>query len=159
MNQKAIIGRAEYVWLVGENIKKVPARIDTGARTSSIWASDIKESELGLEYKLFGVNSPYYTGKTIKTTRFSKIVVASSNGHAQERYKVPITIQIKNRRIRTFCTLANRSTQAFPVLVGRNTLKGKFIVDVQNGPHLLDVLDQDRFSELQSLYKGTQDKL
>lgn len=151
INQKYVIGRAEYTWLVESGIKRVPSRIDTGARTSAIWASDICETDTGLSYVLFGDSSEYYTGETITTKRFSKIVVASSNGHVEERYKVPIIIQIRKRRIRTFCTLTDRSKQAFPILVGRNTLRGKFIVDVQNGSRSLDGLDQDRFNELQSL--------
>lgn len=151
MNNKKIIGCVEYVWLVNEDIKKVPARIDTGAKTSSIWASKIRETESGLEYCLFGPQSPFYSGTIIQEGRFSQIVVASSNGHFQKRYKVPMTLQIKGRRIKTFCTLADRNTQAYPLLIGRNTLRGKFIVDVQNGPRALSVLDEARSSKLQSL--------
>jgi hypothetical protein len=151
MKSKTLIGRAEYCWLVQPNIKKVPARIDTGARTSSIWASEIKETPAGLQYVLFGAKSPLYDGTVITAHNFSKIIVASSNGHAEERYKVMMTLQIRGRRIRTFFTLADRSTQAFPILVGRNTLRGKFIVDVQHGPRMLDTLDQDRYNELQAL--------
>ncbi|MBC7512322.1 ATP-dependent zinc protease [Candidatus Saccharibacteria bacterium] len=149
--QKNTIGRAEYVWLIKPNIKKVPARIDTGARTSAIWASDVRESADGLSYVLFGSTCNQYNGEVITTKQFTKIVVASSNGQMQERYKVPMTIQIRNRRIKTFCTLADRSTQAFPMLIGRNTLTGKFIVDVQKGPRTLDALDQDRYNQLQSV--------
>lgn len=151
MKTKTLIGRAEYCWLVQPGIKKVPARIDTGARTSSIWASDIKETVSGLEYVLFGPTSPLYTGKVLTAHHFTKIIVASSNGQTEERYKVMLTMQIRGRRIRTFVTLADRSTQAFPILIGRNTLRGKFIVDVQHGPRTLDALDQDRYNQLQSL--------
>jgi hypothetical protein len=151
MKTKTLIGRAEYCWLVQPNIKKVPARIDTGARTSSMWASDIKETTAGLQYVLFGVSSPLYTGKVMTAPHFAKIIVASSNGQTEERYKIMITMQIRGRRIRTFVTLADRSTQAFPILIGRNTLRGKFLVDVQHGPRTLDILDQDRYNQLQSL--------
>lgn len=154
MDKKKKIGRAEYVWLVRDQLKKVPARIDTGARTSSIWASSVRETEAGLEYVLFGEGSPFYTGQVITEPAYSELVVASSNGHVQKRYKVPLTIQIKGTRIKTFCTLADRSTQAYPILIGRNTLRGKFIVDVQNGPRTLNTLDETRFNQLQSLLKG-----
>ena len=154
MDKKKKIGRAEYVWLVRDQLKKVPARIDTGARTSSIWASSVRETEAGLEYVLFGDGSPFYTGNIITEPSYSELVVASSNGHIQKRYKIPLTIQIKGKRIRTFCTLADRSTQAYPILIGRNTLRGKFIVDVQNGPGVLNALDEARFNQLQSLLKG-----
>lgn len=151
MNKKKTIGRAEYVWLVGEGIKKVPARIDTGAKTSSLWASQIIETKAGLEFCLFGSGSPFYSGRRIRKSHFSRTVVASSNGQIQVRYKVAMTIQIKGRRIKTFCTLADRSTQAYPMLIGRNTLRGKFVVDVQNGPSSLKILEDQRSEQLQAM--------
>lgn len=154
MDKKKRIGRAEYTWLVRDEIKKIPARIDTGARTSSLWASYTRETEAGLEYILFGRGSPFYSGKVIVEPNYSETVVASSNGHVQKRYKVPLTIQVKGSRIKTFFTLADRSTQAYPLLLGRNTLRGKFIVDVQNGSRTLNALDEIRSRSLQSLLKG-----
>lgn len=151
MEEKVFVGGAEYIWLVKANIKKVPARIDTGARTTSIWASDIKERNGRLEYTLFGKASSFYTGEVYSTEYFKKIVVASSNGTTQIRYYIPITIQMKKRRILTHCTLSDRSSQAYPVLIGRNTLRGKFIVDVQRGSRILGELDKKRFEDLQTL--------
>lgn len=151
MEEKVFVGGAEYIWLVKANIKKVPARIDTGARTTSIWASDIKEQNGRLEYTLFGKASSFYTGEVYSTEYFKKIVVASSNGTTQIRYYIPITIQMKKRRILTHCTLSDRSSQAYPVLIGRNTLRGKFIVDVQRGSRILGELDKKRFEDLQTL--------
>lgn len=150
MQQKQIIGRAEFAWLVDKGVKRVPARIDTGARTSSIWASNIRETGQGLEYCLFGDSSPLYSGEVVAERRFTKTVVASSNGSTETRYKVPIVLQMRGRRIKTFCTLADRSLQAYPLLVGRNTLRGKFIVDVQKGSFVLDRLEDARSDELQS---------
>src|SRR3546814_490806 len=111
MKTKTLIGKAEYCWLVQSGIKKVPARIDTGARTSSIWASDIKETESGLQYVLFGKTSPLYTGTVLTAHHFSKIIVASSNGQTEERYKIMMTLQIRGRRIRTYFTLDRKSTR------------------------------------------------
>lgn len=150
MSVKTIIGTAEYVWLIDQNIKKVPARIDTGARTTSIWATDIKETGFGVTFVLFAEQSPFYIGQRVVSRQFTKIIVASSTGHIQERYRIPITLQVKGRRIKTFCTLADRSTQAYPILIGRNTLRGKFIVDVQRGSRALSELDDLRFKELQA---------
>ena len=157
MTEKKIIGNAEYAWLVEPGIKKVPARIDTGARTSAVWASDVTETGNGLQYRLFGIRSPFYTGEYTVQKHYSKVAVASSNGHVQVRYRVPMTIQICGRRVKTHCTLADRSTQAFPILIGRNTLRGKFIVDVQRGPLRLKMLDAERVSELQAIVDGNME--
>ncbi len=151
MIDKVMIGQAEYVWLVDEDIRKVPSRIDTGARTSSLWASDVHETPEGLSYSLFGPSSHLYSGKVITTKQFSQVVVASSNGQVQKRYKVPLTLQLKGRRIKTHCTLSDRESLAYPMLIGRNTLCGKFIVDVQKSSRSLAAIDDKRYDELQSL--------
>ena len=50
--------------------------------------------------------------------------------------QVKMQIVIRGRRIMATFTLADRSTQVYPVLIGRATLNGKFIVDVQKGSPL-----------------------
>jgi hypothetical protein len=45
-------------------------------------------------------------------------------------------------------TLADRSSQVYPVLIGRATLRGKFIVDVQMGSPLREE-EEKRSMELQ----------
>ena len=46
--EKTIIGRAEKVRLPDLGNKILHARIDTGAKTSSIWATDITETDTSL---------------------------------------------------------------------------------------------------------------
>ena len=45
-NAQRIIGSTEYVEIAG--IKNIPAKIDTGADSSAIWASDINMEQDGL---------------------------------------------------------------------------------------------------------------
>ena len=151
--QKQMVGHVEMVDLPNAGVGSIPARIDTGARTTAIWARDIKEQDGQLSYVLFGKGSPLHTGERIFTAEFTTIAVASSNGQVEIRYKVPLSVRIGGRRIKTYGTLADRSTQAFPMLIGRNTLRGKFIVDVQLGLPVLDKLDRARYDELQAQYK------
>jgi len=148
-SNKVTIGRFEYVWLVATGQKKIPARIDTGARTTAVWASQIIEQDGELTWCFFDEGSPFFTGEKMKTRHYTQRVVATSTGHREIRYVVPITIQIKGRRVRSRCTLANRSKQTFPVLIGRNTLSGKFVVDVHNGSRILTEIDRKSYEELQ----------
>lgn len=147
--EKVTIGRMEYVWLVATNQKKIPARIDTGARTTAIWASSIKETDGVLTWKFFAPKSEFFTGETFQTNKFEKRVVMSSTGHQETRYLTQLVLQIKNRRVRTFATLANRAHSTFPILIGRNTLAGKFLVDVQYSTRKLSELDHENFEKLQ----------
>ena len=133
---KKILGRAEKVSLPEFDIYEIPARIDTGAKTTSIWASAIKLEDGELYFTLFDKASPFYTGDVIKTSHFERVVVASSIGVAEGRFRVIFLIKLKGRKVRARVTLADRSQQAYPMLVGRNVLRGKFVVDVQGGKPL-----------------------
>ena len=133
VNQKqgklGIIGSTEFV-SIGKQ-EKIPAKIDTGADSSSIWASDIKVEKDGtLSFKLFAPKSPYYTGETIKSKEYTVSVIRSSNGNEQIRYRTTLPLKINGKIIKASLTLANRSRNHFPILIGRKTISKKFLVDV-----------------------------
>lgn len=124
-----IIGPSAYVSVAHR--EQVPAKIDTGAEASSIWASNIKVGKDGmLKFSLFGPSSPFYNGKFIKRKDYTVMVVRSAMGHEQLRYRVHLPIKISGRKINVLFSLSNRSRNSFPILIGRRTLQGKFIVDV-----------------------------
>lgn len=127
------IGRAERIKLLDLYADPVPVRIDSGATTSSLWASDVVETANGLEFKLFDAQSPNYTGTKHLLKDYSTHVVSSSMGQMQTRYKVKLRVSLKGRRLIASFTLADRSTQAYPVLIGRNILRNKYVVDVAIG--------------------------
>jgi len=143
-----IIGRAEEVSFPSLGIGTVHARIDTGAQTSSIWASKTRVEDGRLAVVFFGKGHKAYTGEEIWFDDFSQTVVASSNGQVDLRYKVRATMKIAGRRIRARLTLADRSAQVYPVLVGRSALRGKFVVDVSSGSPL-KVKEKARSAKLQ----------
>ena len=128
-----LIGVSSYVDFVGyKNLKSIPARIDTGARTSSLWASDVTIKKGVATFKLFGPGSPWYTGKVVKRTVMEQREVTSSTGHTQLRHLITLSVRINGKRLNAKFTLADRSTQTYPILIGRNTLRGNFLVDSGN---------------------------
>jgi hypothetical protein len=130
---RKIIGRADRIDLPELGFLGVPAKVDTGAKTSAIWASNITERDGGLAFTLFAEGYPQYTGEELFAPRFTRVVVASSIGAEQGRYKVVFLAKLRGKKIRASFTLADRSKQAYPVLIGRNVLRGKFLVDVKSG--------------------------
>jgi hypothetical protein len=129
-----IIGAVARINFVGHTDDFVPARVDTGAKTSAVWASNIKVVNKELRFCLFGKSSSYYDGHIISTRDFTTKKIRSTNGATEERYVVKLPISINGRRIKASFTLANRKRQAYPVLVGRNVLRGKFAVDLKHEP-------------------------
>jgi len=121
----SIIGANAFVEI--EGIKKIPAKIDTGADSSSVHAENISVSKDGLlSFELFG--------KKFERAEFRATTVRSSNGDEEVRYRVPLSLKLNDRKIRAFFTLTNREKNNFPVLIGRKTIKDRFIVDVSNRP-------------------------
>ncbi len=132
--EKTIIGRTAFVAFPKEGIARVPAKIDTGADSSSIWASELEVDQSGrLHYALFAEGSPFYTGVKHSTKSFEVRLVRSSNGTAQIRYSVKLTVELGGRQVRAVFTLADRSRNSYPILIGKKTLYRKFLVDVSKG--------------------------
>lgn len=126
-----LIGHAEIVDFPELGVRQVPARTDTGAKTSAIWASNISEQDGVLQFVLFGEGSAFYTGEVLRIEQYEQRAVASSTGTVELRYVVKFLVEIEGKRIRASFTLTDRSTQSYPVLIGRNILRGKFLVDVK----------------------------
>lgn len=126
-----VIGRTTTASFPAEGLHNVPVKVDTGADGSSIWASNIVIDHDGiLHFVLFNKESPYYSGKEHHTKTFAAHLIRSSNGRAQVRYKIALAIIIEGRRVRGTFTLADRSQNSYPVLVGCSLLRNRFLVDV-----------------------------
>lgn len=145
MDNLSVIGQIAPIFFPEIGVEEVPARIDTGAQTSSIWASHIALVDDRLEVIFFAEGHPRYTGKKFYFGSFEEVVVRSSNGSKEQRYKIKLLACIGGKKIRARFTLADRSTQVYPVLVGRNILIGKFVVNVHKkdiDPDLLKITKQ-----------------
>jgi hypothetical protein len=154
------IGRAEKVYLLDYLDKPVVAKVDTGADLSSIWASEIHETDGVLTFCLFGSESPAFTGDVVRLSEgeYSITRVANSFGQRELRYMVKFRIRLARRVIVATFTLADRSTKTYPILLGRRLLQGKFVVDVSKGQPLSDK-EQAARERLRIELKGHGDKL
>ncbi len=125
-----VLGRTVRVNF-GNRAIGVAAKVDTGADGSSVWASNIRVDKDGvLKFSLFGKGSPYYNGKVFRRTDYSVAVVKSASGHETIKYRTHFTITLAGKKIKALFSLSDRAVHNFPVLIGRRTLSGKFLVDV-----------------------------
>src|SRR6185369_6877401 len=104
---RSTIGRNALI-TVGD-IDAIPAKVDTGADTSSIWASDIHEDNGELHFCLFDSGSDYYTGEEIIAYAgcYEQVRVVSSSGEAQKRFVVVLPVVVENRQLEARFTLAD----------------------------------------------------
>lgn len=109
----------------------IPAKIDTGADSSSVWVSHLRVDKNGiLKFRLFGETSPFYNGKVVKRKDYKVAVVRSATGEEQVRYRTYFTLRISGKKIKVLFNLSDRSNNNFPVLIGRRSISNKFLVDV-----------------------------
>lgn len=133
IEDKFVVGRMSKVSLFGGRYNDVPAKNDTGAYTSSIWASEIEISNDGrLKFCLFGDGSEFFTGEKIEVTEYTIRLVRSSNGQEQARYTVQIPIEMEGQKFAADFTLTARDKNRFPILIGARLLSGHFVVDVDH---------------------------
>ena len=132
---KIMIGRVERVFFPDSDIVGVPAKIDTGAFRSSIWATNVYEKDDTLYFTLLGPESPWYTGKELSLKDYELVSVTNSFGHSEDRYSVYLKVKMGPK---SNFTLSDRSMKIYPVLIGRRLLRNRYIVDVSEGEPLND---------------------
>lgn len=126
---KAVIGRVDIADFPMFNLKEVPVKIDSGAYTSTIHCSKIKENNGVLEVVFLSKKDLSYTGEKVIFTNYTQKKVRSSSGEAQIRYKVQGNIRLFEKNHKTEFTLSKRGKMRYPVLLGRKLLNNKFLID------------------------------
>ena len=132
-HSNTLTGWREWVSLPDAGVDWIKAKIDTGARTSSLHAYDVEEFEReGEDWVRFQVK-PWQESQE-DTTRVECPVhdrrrVRSSSGHQQERIVVLLAIRLVDRLVVSEVTLSNRDEMGFRMLIGREALRRGFVVD------------------------------
>ena len=127
---KKIVGRVDKIDFPKLGLFNIDVKIDTGAYTSAIHCSEIIEENNSLRC-IFNSDEHQNFGKTeIIFNNFSRTNVKSSNGFKENRYKIKSEVIFFGKTYKINLTLSTRDDMKFPVLIGRQFLKQKFIVDV-----------------------------
>lgn len=124
-----IVGWRELVDLPGIALSGIPAKIDTGARTSSLHGRVLDDYEReGEHFVRFAVDwdDIAHEGEAVKVDMRG---ITSSNGETQQRYVIKTPLRIGDVTFRAELSLADRSDMQFPMLIGRTALRRRFVVD------------------------------
>lgn len=149
----ALLGSEEWCAFEQIGIPAVKARIDSGARTSSIQSQNAKVIRKdGEEWVRFELN-PLQENRSLKLICEAPLVdrrlVKSSSGVSEERLVVKTEVRVGERRFELELTLANRDTMEYRMLLGREALNERFLVDPSKSFLQGDLPDE----ELDELYK------
>lgn len=126
-----IIGRIDKFDLPELNIYNIKAKIDTGAKTSSINCGQIIPiGNNQVKFIVMDNKNKRLTDKYIvkNISRISK--VKSSNGDVQKRYFINTKIIIYAKVYDIEVSLSSRKGMLYPLLIGRELLNQGFVIDV-----------------------------
>jgi len=132
-HEKIMVGRQEWCSLPNLNIVRMPAKIDTGAKTSALHAEDIHIFERdGMSYVRFKVNP--LVGEVDTKKQCEELVVdirsiSSSNSAKETRYIINTDLVIGKVTHRIELSLTNRNLMRFNLLLGREALRKFAIID------------------------------
>ncbi|GAL05364.1 ATP-dependent zinc protease [Photobacterium aphoticum] len=149
---KVILGEEEWVWL--DSVKSFfKARVDTGATTSSLSATDIQIFERdGKEWARFHLN---HTNDEVPedagiieapVVRWVKIRQASTEEPVR-RPVIDVWVKLGQLHEKTQFTLADRTQMTYPVLLGREFFKDIALVDV--GKKFVQGMDEQQAQQVQ----------
>ncbi|HWV49659.1 MAG TPA: RimK/LysX family protein [Microbacterium sp.] len=126
-------GWREWVSLPDAGVDWIKAKIDTGARTSSLHAYDVEEFQReGEDWVRFRVK-PWQESQDdatiVECPIHDRRRVRSSSGHQQDRIVVLLAIRLVDRLVVSEVTLSNRDEMGFRMLIGREALRRGFLID------------------------------
>lgn len=127
---KKLLGRIDTIDFPKLNLKAINVKIDTGAYTSAIHCSKIREENNTLYCIFDHKGHPNFKTEEIAFSDYSYTDVKSSNGIKENRYKIKTDVIFFGKTYKINLTLSTRDDMRFPVLIGRQFLKHKFLVDV-----------------------------
>ncbi len=127
------IGWREWVGLPDLGIETIKAKVDTGARTSSLHALDIEEfTHEGVRYVRFEVHpeqyNPEFTVQCVAPVVDMRRVIPSS-GHSEIRPVIETTVELLGARWNIEITLTERGGMGFRMLLGRQAIRQRATVD------------------------------
>lgn len=147
MDDKLILGSIEQCDLPQLGIEGLQMRVDTGAKTSSLHVDNIvKFTRGGKPWVRFDLHPDVYDVEKVVTCEsalYDLRSIKSSNGIAEQRYVIKTPMVLAERSWPIEITLTNRSDMSFLMLLGREGMGDKVLVDPSQTFLLNDGRDSD----------------
>ena len=153
--EKIILGSEEWCSFPELGIPAIKARVDSGAKTSALHAVNIAPFVKNeVNWVKFDINPIQNNQKTVihcEALLIDKRIVKSSSGFREQRYVIQTNITIGNESWAIEMTLTNRDSMGFRMLLGREAMSGRILVD----PEQKYVLGQTSAENLKDFYQDT----
>ncbi len=122
-----LIGFREWVSLPDLNLPAIKAKVDTGAKTSSLHAYDIEVMDKGgksyVHFKVHPLQHDFSVVIKCRALLVDQREVTDSGGHKETRYVIQTTMVLSGLKKQIELTLTNRQEMKFRMLIGRGALR------------------------------------
>ncbi len=156
MEKRIIIGKEEWCALPELGLPMIKARIDSGAKTSSLHAFNIHPfEEDGKKHVRFDIHPLQGNRKAIQSCRAAvvgKREVKSSSGVKERRLLIRTPVSLGDESWEIEITLANRDSMGYRMLFGREAMKERVLIDPDSS-FCLGVIDEQK---VQKQYQAVQ---
>ncbi|EDL56019.1 RimK/LysX family protein, partial [Gimesia maris] len=130
---KQIIGSEEWCAFPDLGLPAIKARVDSGAKTSSIHAFNVqkfrRQGETWVSFEVHPLQNNRRIVVRCERPIVDKRVVKSSSGISETRYVILATLKIGDQAWEIELTLANRDSMGYRMLLGREAMSGRMLVD------------------------------
>ncbi len=135
-NRLPLIGWREYLSLPTLGIDKIKAKIDTGAKTSALHAFNVEiinqDNQEIVKFEIHPIQKDNQTSVIATVKLWEYRAVKNSGGGVEKRPVIMTTVSIGNYEWEIALTLTNRDAMGFRMLLGRDAVKNRFLVDCGN---------------------------
>ncbi len=130
---EAVFGWREWADLPELGLRHIKAKVDTGARTSSLHAFNVETVDVdGQRRVIFDIHPNQRDRDTVVRCEADVVDerdVKSSGGHQTRRWVIRTPIKVGDNEWTTEITLASRDDMKFRMLIGRTAMHGVATVD------------------------------
>ena len=150
--EKMIVGSEEWCQISQLGIPAIKARVDSGAKTSAIHAFNIQAFKRGnTPWVSFDVH-PLQNNRSVflrcEAPIIDRRMVKNTSGASEKRYVIKVSIRMKDQVWDIELTLTNRDSMGYRMLLGREAMNGRILVDPSASMSLGRVTD----AELREMY-------
>ncbi|WP_445386108.1 30S ribosomal protein S6--L-glutamate ligase [Robiginitalea sp. IMCC44478] len=158
MKELKILGSEEWCIFEELGIPAIKARVDSGAKTSSIQATNfkvfMKHAEEWVRFEVHPLQDNRSIALTCEARMVDRRTVKSSSGISEERFVIRTPVKLGAEKFEIELTLANRDTMEYRMLLGREALTERYLVNPAESCTQMDISDE----ELNRKYAAYQKK-
>lgn len=156
MTDKFLVGGTEWCSLPALGIPHVEARVDSGAKTSAIHTTNIervaRDGQTFVRFDVHPLRKDRRTAVRCEALLVDRRTVKNTSGLSEKRYVVRTTLGLGEHAWEIELTLADRDAMGYRMLLGREAMSGRILVDPDESNLLGTVSD----TEIHDAYHATE---